>query len=260
MDDPAHVCLAEAARDLAKEHQCLVGREGTPRTEALGERLSVQILHRDEVHLDGRTFDEPVVEQRDDVRMLELREDARLEEEALEELRLLLVDRVGLDDLQGDGPTERRLRAVVDAPHAPTGDGPLDVELPVDDGAQQRISRAFPLDPTSVCSASVPKGHAPTSSVPWHLDGCRREGRKWRRGRHLRVTAARAVTSDVALQFRSVSPAGGGMLGVLLPPPFEPSSAPGGAWPSPPSSALDSARRSTATTRSSPSTVMIFTP
>ncbi|MGC4079515.1 MAG: hypothetical protein QM702_21235 [Rubrivivax sp.] len=85
-------------------------------------------------------LDLPVVVERDDVRVLELREEARLLEEALQEVRLVLVVAVALDDLQRDGAIERLLRRVVDAPHSSASDGVEDLVLAVDGGAEERIS------------------------------------------------------------------------------------------------------------------------
>src|SRR5262249_36784863 len=147
VDDAATVRFAEPARDLAEEDEHLERGESSTRAETLAQRLAVEELHRDEVHLDGRILDAAIVEERDDVRVLELREDARLEEEALEELRLLLVDGVCFDDLQRDGPVERCLAAEVDAAHSTACEGLLDEEFPIDDGTDERIARRM-LIPT----------------------------------------------------------------------------------------------------------------
>ena len=104
------------------------------------QRLAGEELHRDEVLLDVRPLDLAVVEERDDVRVLQLGEDARLLEEALEELRLVLVVAVALNDLQRDGAFERHLGRVVDAPHASASDRGEDLVLAVDDAADERIA------------------------------------------------------------------------------------------------------------------------
>ena len=147
MDDAARMRLAQAARHLPEEQEHFLPGERAEIAEPIGERLAVQVLHRDEVDLlvAGRVLDPAVVEERDDVRMLQLREDARLEREALHELRVFFVDRVGLDDLQRDGPIERRLNRVVDPPHAAARDRALDPELAVDEQADHRIDPALPL-------------------------------------------------------------------------------------------------------------------
>src|SRR5205085_5397574 len=103
MDDPARVRLAEAARDLTPDDERVTHVEETVALQARGERLAREVLHRDEELLDGAAFDLPIVVERDDVRVLELREEARLLQEALQEVRLVLVIAVALNDLQRDG-------------------------------------------------------------------------------------------------------------------------------------------------------------
>ncbi len=102
--------------------------------------LALEELHGHEVPLGLHVLDSAVVEDRDDVRVLEPGEDARLEEEALVESWGRFDSIVcGRQDLDRDLALERDLLAAIDDAHAARREEGVDLELLIQDLSQQRI-------------------------------------------------------------------------------------------------------------------------
>ncbi len=142
VDDPLRVRFREAARDRVGDADRLLGRQPAERVDAAAERLTRQELHRDEEARRLLPLDLAVVEHRDDVRVLELREDARLAREALLKLRVVLARRpFDVQHLQRDVATERHLLGAVHLPHSADRDERADLVLAVDDATDEGVGR-----------------------------------------------------------------------------------------------------------------------
>ena len=151
MDDAERVRLAERAADLARD----VGRALLGEVPGLAdgpvERVPLQVLHR---HVVDVVVGAAVVEDRDRVRVRELRRDAGLEEEALVKLGVVLARVVRVQDLERADAPERRLLGAVDLAHAAARDERGDLEAVVDDAADQRVR-----DPGALRDCRRPVGH-----------------------------------------------------------------------------------------------------
>ena len=112
--------VAERPGDLAHDGQRLLGWQAFA-ADALLQRAAVDVLHR---HVVAAAIVADVVD-RDDVRMLQLRERFALAQEALAEL---FVDREGrCHDLQRDTPVQRALGGEIDGGHRAGAELALDV-------------------------------------------------------------------------------------------------------------------------------------
>ncbi|MGC4091042.1 MAG: hypothetical protein QM756_24840 [Polyangiaceae bacterium] len=141
MHEPAPMCLAQAAPDLARQANAVFDAHAPARTKALRQSLAAQVLHRHEVRLIGHLGDLPVFEQRHDVRMRQLREDRRLLQEAPPEAvsRLRVAAVHAAQHLDRDGAIERLLRREVDARHAAARDAIDDLEAAANHRPHQGI-------------------------------------------------------------------------------------------------------------------------
>ena len=110
MDDARAMGLVERRRDLDRVPKGFLHREAGPR-EALDERLSVEILHDEEV---GAVV-APDVVQCADVRMIQRGHGARLALEALAGLRV--VGDVGGQNFDSNIAVEPRVARFVDLAH-----------------------------------------------------------------------------------------------------------------------------------------------
>ena len=140
VDEPVVVREREAAGDLDRELERAANRHRPALVETLLQRLAVDELEDDELP--------PVllaaVDDRDDVRVRELCDGARL---AAEALHILVVSRVVLmQDLQRDVPLEQGVVRLVDAGHAARADELLDL-VPTTDQLADHGRETFPKLP-----------------------------------------------------------------------------------------------------------------
>ena len=151
MDDAERVRLAQRAADLAGDVGGALLGEVAGLADGPVERVPHEVLHR---HVVDVVVGATVVEDRDRVRVRELRGDARLEEEALVELRVLLARVVRVQHLERADAPERRLLRAIHLAHAAAGDQRADPEPVVDDAANQRVR-----DPGALGDCRRPVGH-----------------------------------------------------------------------------------------------------
>jgi hypothetical protein len=136
MDDAELVRLAKGPADLRCDAAGAHLVHDAAFAERQVERLAFQILHRHEVDV---VVGLAVVEDRDGVRVRDLRRDARLTEEAAVELGIGVAVVVGIEDLDRAEAPERRLLRSVDLPHSSTSDQRDDLEAIRDDATDQGI-------------------------------------------------------------------------------------------------------------------------
>jgi hypothetical protein len=118
--DPLPVGIVEGDRDLARQAQRLVHRDGAVARQTLAERLPRDVRHRVPQLTDGLTR----VVDRQDVGMLEAGGELDFPQEPLwpERHRDL-----GMEHLQRDGAVVLQIPREVDDRHSPTAELPLDV-------------------------------------------------------------------------------------------------------------------------------------
>ena len=158
VDEPLSVRECERAADLEAELEHPPDRQ---RAAALDELL--QVLAVDELEDDELL---PVllaaVDHRDDVRMRELRDCARLAPEAVDVLLVLAV--VLVQDLQRDVPLEQRVEGAVDGRHAARARPSPRARTGPRSAAPRPRNVAFPLPekPTpSTCASASSQTRAP---------------------------------------------------------------------------------------------------
>jgi hypothetical protein len=131
-------CAASTA-DLLGDVEDPAPGKGLLVRQHLGQRLPLHVLHGDEV---DAVLGLAVVDDSDRVWVAQLRGEARLEEEAPLERRILLRGEVGVEDLERHHPVERRLHRLVDLAHPSGAEWGEDAEPVVQDPADQRIGGA----------------------------------------------------------------------------------------------------------------------
>src|SRR5262249_34405323 len=125
MDDPLLVGGGHAGADLVHEAEHEFGVEALARLDEVFEGLALEQLHHHEVERAGLGA---AIDDVDDVGVLQLAEQPRLAEEA--------IDAAGRDaggdvnGLDGDRPAQGDLRGAVDDPHAALADLALDAVGP----------------------------------------------------------------------------------------------------------------------------------
>ncbi len=133
VDHARFVGRVNGRADLSHQGDGAIDRQPPELFELGAQRAAVDELHH-EVHPDlGRRSE---VVDRHDVRMLEVRDRARLAQKAVRHPRV--GEQVVADDLERHGSIERQVGRAVDGAHAASGEERLDPVAPLDDRARFR--------------------------------------------------------------------------------------------------------------------------
>src|SRR5581483_10568966 len=131
MDETGRVDCGEARADLHAEPGCFRRGEPAAPRDVLGERLALDVLHRDE----RQAVVDADIEDTDDVRMVEPCRESRFAEEAAAEV--VIPREVVGETLERDEPFELDVSREVDDGHGAVTERPNDLVAPCEHGGAQ---------------------------------------------------------------------------------------------------------------------------